>query len=134
MCDPNPTGAVGVDSAVSGKPIVDLPGCPPNPYNLLAVVLDYVTMGRLPQLDEYSRPKFAYDRVIHENCPRRGHFDAGRSLSAPVAASCTRVVEEVLRELDRLGASSQERKPALDPGIWWTPVDEVEQRMTGDQP
>jgi len=37
--DPNPTGAVGVDSVVTGKPIVNLPGCPPNPYNLLAVVL-----------------------------------------------------------------------------------------------
>ena len=76
--DPNPTGAVGVDSVVSGKPIINLPGCPPNPYNLLAVVLEYVTMGKLPEMDELHRPKFAYDRVIHENCPRRGHFDAGR--------------------------------------------------------
>jgi len=67
-----------VDSVISGKPIVNLPGCPPNPYNLLAVVLEYVTMGRLPELDQYGRPKFAYDRVIHENCPRRAHFDAGR--------------------------------------------------------
>jgi len=80
--DPNPTGAVGVDSVVEGKPIINLPGCPPNPYNLLAVVLEYVTMGRLPQLDEYSRPRFAYDRVIHENCPRRAHFDAGRFAAA----------------------------------------------------
>jgi len=76
--DPNPTGAAGVDSVVSGKPIVNIPGCPPNPYNLLAVVLEYVTMGRLPELDQLNRPKFAYDRVIHENCPRRAHFDAGR--------------------------------------------------------
>jgi len=80
--DPNPTGAVGVDSVISGKPIVNLPGCPPNPYNLLAVVLEYVTMGRLPALDEFNRPKFAYDRVIHENCPRRAHFDAGRFAAA----------------------------------------------------
>src|SRR5579871_5063339 len=80
--DPNPTGAVGVDSVVSGKPIVNLPGCPPNPYNLLAVVLEYVTMGRLPELDQFGRPKFAYDRVIHENCPRRAHFDAGRFAAA----------------------------------------------------
>ncbi len=76
--DPNPTGAVGVSSVISGKPIINLPGCPPNPYNLLAVVLEYVTMGKLPALDESGRPKFAYDRVIHENCPRRAHFDAGR--------------------------------------------------------
>ncbi len=76
--DPNPTGAVGVDSVISGKPIINLPGCPPNPYNLLAVVLEYVTMGRLPEMDSLNRPRFAYERVIHENCPRRAHFDAGR--------------------------------------------------------
>ena len=76
--DPNPTGAMGADSVISGKPIINLPGCPPNPYNLLAVVLEYVTMKRLPALDELNRPKFAYERVIHENCPRRAHFDAGR--------------------------------------------------------
>jgi len=76
--DPNPTGAVGADTVISGKPIVNLPGCPPNPYTLLAVVLEYATMNRLPELDELRRPIFAYERVIHENCPRRAHFDAGR--------------------------------------------------------
>ncbi len=76
--DPNPTGAVGVDSIITNKPVINLPGCPPNPYNLIGVVLEYVTMGKLPALDEIGRPKFAYERVIHENCPRRAHFDAGR--------------------------------------------------------
>lgn len=75
---PNPTGATGVDSILTEKPVVNLPGCPPNPYNLLAVVLEYATMGRLPALDDNNRPKFAYDRVIHDHCPRRAHFDAGR--------------------------------------------------------
>ncbi len=76
--DPNPTGAMGVDAVITDKAIVNLPGCPPNPYTLLAVVLEYATMGKLPALDAYNRPKFAYERVIHENCPRRAHFDAGR--------------------------------------------------------
>ncbi len=80
--DPNPTGAVGVDSIVTGIPVINLPGCPPNPYNLLGVVLEFVTMGKLPELDDERRPKFAYDRVIHENCPRRAHFDAGRFATA----------------------------------------------------
>jgi hydrogenase small subunit len=35
-------------------------------------------MGTLPELDDKGRPKFAYGRVIHEHCPRRAHFDAGR--------------------------------------------------------
>lgn len=76
--DPNPTGAVGVDSIVKGKPIVNIPGCPPNPYTLLGTVLQYARYGTLPALDEQKRPKFAFDRVIHDHCPRRGHFDAGR--------------------------------------------------------
>ena len=35
-------------------------------------------MGKLPELDDQGTPKFAYGRVIHEDCPRRAHFDAGR--------------------------------------------------------
>ncbi|MFI5398546.1 MAG: hydrogenase small subunit [Candidatus Binatia bacterium] len=77
--DPNPTDAVGVDAIIkSGKPIINIPGCPPNPYTLLGTVLQYATAGTLPALDEFKRPKFAYDRHIHDHCPRRPHFDAGR--------------------------------------------------------
>jgi hydrogenase small subunit len=75
---PNPTGAVGVDSIIKNKPIVNIPGCPPNPYILLGTVLQYARAGSLPELDDKKRPKFAYDRVIHEHCPRRPHFDSGR--------------------------------------------------------
>ena len=76
--DPNPTGAVGVNEIVKGKPVVTIPGCPANPYNLLGTVLQFATFGTLPALDEKGRPKFAYARVIHDDCPRRAHFDAGR--------------------------------------------------------
>jgi hydrogenase small subunit len=76
--DPNPTGAVGVDAIVKGKPIVNIPGCPANPYNLLGTVLQFATFGTLPKLDAKGRPEFAYGRVIHDDCPRRPHFDNGR--------------------------------------------------------
>ena len=74
----NPTGSTGVISLVKNKPVVNLPGCPPNPYVLLATVLEYARTGKVPALDEQNRPKFAYDRLIHDHCPRRPHFDAGR--------------------------------------------------------
>jgi len=74
----NPTGATGVIKLVKNKPVVNIPGCPPNPYTLLATVLEYARAGKLPALDEQNRPKFAYDRYIHDHCPRRPHFDAGR--------------------------------------------------------
>jgi hydrogenase small subunit len=76
--DPNPTGAVGVNKIVTDKPVVSIPGCPANPYNLLGTVLQFATFGTLPALDDLGRPKFAYARTIHEDCPRRPHFDAGR--------------------------------------------------------
>jgi hydrogenase small subunit len=74
----NPTGAVGVSEILPDKTIINVPGCPPNPYNFLSTVLQFVAFGTLPALDEKGRPKFAYGRLIHENCERRPHFDAGR--------------------------------------------------------
>lgn len=76
--DPDPTGAVGVVDLMPEKTIVNIPGCPPNPYTLLGVVLQLADSGTLPELDEQRRPKFAFDRNIHDQCPRRAHFDAGQ--------------------------------------------------------
>ena len=76
--DPNPTGAQPVHEILPGRTVVNIPGCPPSPYNFLSTVLHFVTFGTLPALDEKNRPRFAYGRLIHENCERRPHFDAGR--------------------------------------------------------
>jgi hydrogenase small subunit len=76
---PNPTGAVSTHEALGGKfPVVNIPGCPPNPYNFLSTVLYLLTFKKLPELDDKGRPRFAYRRLIHEGCERRPHFDAGR--------------------------------------------------------
>lgn len=74
---PNPTGAGSV-ADILGRPVLNLPGCPPNPYNFLTTVVHHLVLGKLPELDAKGRPKFAYGRLIHENCERRAHFDAGR--------------------------------------------------------
>jgi hydrogenase small subunit len=85
---PNPTGAIGIHDALNlygitktdgmPLPVINLPGCPASPYNILSTVLYYLTLHQLPELDAKNRPKFAYGRLIHENCERRPHFDAGR--------------------------------------------------------
>jgi hydrogenase small subunit len=75
---PNPTEAKGAQAVLPGKTVLNLPGCPPNPYNFLATVMHFLTFGTLPELDAQGRPKFAYGRLVHENCERRPHFDAGR--------------------------------------------------------
>ena len=58
---PNPTGAVGVDSIVKNKPVVNIPGCPPNPYILLGTVLQFARTGTIPELDD----KITWDLVDH---------------------------------------------------------------------
>lgn len=76
---PNPTGAVSTEKALQGKfKVINIPGCPPNPYNFLSTVLYVLSFNKLPDLDAKGRPLFAYRRLIHEGCERRPHFDAGR--------------------------------------------------------
>lgn len=75
---PNPTGAVSLQEILPGKTVINIPGCPPNPHNFLATVAHIITYQRPPALDAKNRPEFAYARLIHENCERRPHFDAGR--------------------------------------------------------
>lgn len=74
----NPTGAVSLSEALGGKPVINIPGCPPNPQNFLATVVHLITFNSAPKLDAEGRPTFAYGRLIHEHCERRPHFDAGR--------------------------------------------------------
>jgi [NiFe] hydrogenase small subunit len=85
---PNPTGAKGVSEALGIK-TVNIPGCPPNPINFVGTVVNYLLFGKLPDLDDKGRPLFAYGQLVHDQCPRRGHFEAGefvKSFDSPEAA------------------------------------------------
>lgn len=101
--DPNPTGAKGTHEIIPDKTVINVPGCPPNPYNFLSTVLYLLTFKQPPELDEKNRPKFAYGRLVHENCERRPHFDAGRfalefgDAGTSKASACTRLGARVRR-------------------------------------
>ena len=73
---PNPTNAQPLHK-ITGKPVINVPGCPPSEKNIVGNVLNFLLFGTLPSLDVYNRPKWAYGRRIHDLCERRGHFDAG---------------------------------------------------------
>ena len=73
---PNPTKAKGVGQALGIK-TVNIAGCPPNSINIIATIVHYLLLGKLPALDEYGRPLFAYGTTIHEQCPRRAHYENG---------------------------------------------------------
>ena len=71
---PNPGGYKGVGDAL-GMKVINLPGCPENPVNLVGTIVNYRLLGQLPALDDMGRPVFAYGKTIHDQCPRRAHFE-----------------------------------------------------------
>ena len=75
---PNPTGAVPVGAIVKGKPIINVPGCPPIPVVITGVLLQYLTFGQLPELDALGRPKAFYGQTIHDRCYRRPFYERGQ--------------------------------------------------------
>ncbi|HSK47743.1 MAG TPA: hydrogenase small subunit [Coriobacteriia bacterium] len=91
-----PTGvdewATGVSQYFAKKniatPVVNLPTCPVNPEWVVAMVIDTVILGGIDaegkvtpefvsKLDEFGRPKLIFGQTVHDNCPRRGHFENG---------------------------------------------------------
>lgn len=74
---PNPTEAVGVSEALKRDDIINLPGCPTNPTNIVGTLLSYLMFEELPTLDKFNRPLWAYEGRVHDNCERRGHYELG---------------------------------------------------------
>lgn len=80
---PNPSGAMGVGELMARglaprRPLVNLPGCPPIPEVIGAVLAHRVAFGAFPPLDERARPLAFYGETVHDRCSRRGHYEAGR--------------------------------------------------------
>ncbi|MBP1678897.1 MAG: hydrogenase small subunit [Bacteroidetes bacterium] len=74
---PNPTEATPIHKIISGKPIINVPGCPPIGEVMAATVVHLLAFERVPQLDGLSRPKAFYSRRVHDTCYRRPNYDAG---------------------------------------------------------
>ena len=84
---PNPAGAIGISEYLKSQdvatPVINLPTCPVNPEWIVAMVVDVLFLGKLEsgaildELDEFGRPKIIFGQTIHDNCPRRGHFENG---------------------------------------------------------
>jgi hydrogenase small subunit len=84
----NPTGAMGLRDYLGwswtsrlGIPIVNLPGCPVQPNNitetLLALVLQLVGLAPMIDLDDQGRPRWLFERTVHETCNRAGFAEEG---------------------------------------------------------
>lgn len=82
----NPTGAMGLGDYLgagfrtgAGQPLIALPGCPTQPDNLTETLLYllYQVVGRAPAipLDEAGRPRWLFERTLHEGCDRGGYYE-----------------------------------------------------------
>lgn len=80
---PNPTGAMGIGELmdkcmIPRRPLVNVPGCPPIPEVMSAVLVHRIAFGAFPPLDELGRPLAFFGETVHDRCSRRGHYEAGR--------------------------------------------------------
>jgi len=78
QANPNPTGAVAVSDVVKDKPIINISGCPPIPVVITGTLVQYLTFGKIPELDALGRPKAFYGQNIHDRCYRRPFYERGQ--------------------------------------------------------
>ena len=78
---PNPSDAIGCQLAMKEAgidvPCINIPGCPANPEWLVAVLVDVVLLGTVPELTNEGKPALIFGETVHDNCQRRGHFENG---------------------------------------------------------
>jgi len=80
---PNPTGAVSIAELLAQEkidtPVISIPGCPPHPDWLVGTLAAVMRYGLdAVEVDEIGRPRMFYGQLVHETCPRRADFDAGK--------------------------------------------------------
>ncbi len=76
---PNPTEAKGIEGAIpelKGK-VINVPGCPPNPINIVGTLVYFLQNNAIPPLDSVGRPELFFGASVHELCERLPHFEAG---------------------------------------------------------
>ncbi len=79
----NPSGSKGVMEIFKAEgittPTINLPGCAAHPDWFVATVAAVLLGGpESVKVDQHGRPQMFYRKLIHDNCPLRGQFDAGR--------------------------------------------------------
>jgi len=82
----NPTGCMGLADYLGWQwkstaeiPIVNVPGCPVQPDNMMETLLYlfYMAAGRAPMipLDDALRPTWLFGQTVHEGCDRGGYYE-----------------------------------------------------------
>jgi hydrogenase small subunit len=92
--EPNPTGCKPVSAVLReagvDTPVINIPGCPPHPDWFVGTVASLLLFGmpRPEEVDVLGRPKRFFGVLIHERCPRRADFEAGKFARAIGEPGC----------------------------------------------
>lgn len=78
-----PSRGQPVSAVLPHRTVVKIPTCPGHPEQFLEALLHLLGQGEPPPLDAHGRPRAFFSRTVHQDCPRRPHFDAGRFLEDP---------------------------------------------------
>jgi hydrogenase small subunit len=84
----NPTGSMGLADylgwdfrTAAGLPIVNVPGCPVQPDNMMETLLyllyQAAGLARMIPLDDKLRPTWLFGKTVHEGCDRAGYYEQG---------------------------------------------------------
>ncbi len=78
----NVTGAVGVQDFFKkkkiDKPVINISGCPPHPDWMVGTIAYIIMKGKIPELDEYNRPKMYFGNTVHELCENLKYYRQGK--------------------------------------------------------
>ena len=73
--------SAGIGNRRPGLPIVNVPGCPVQPDNIMETLLYllYQVAGLAPMipLDDQLRPTWLFGKTVHEGCDRAGYYEQG---------------------------------------------------------
>lgn len=73
----------------SGLPVINVSGCPPHP-DWITETLALLARGRLgaDDLDEFGRPRFFADHLVHHGCPRNEYYEFKAGAQKPGDQGC----------------------------------------------
>lgn len=71
---PNPSRSLSAQQVLRQRRVINVPGCPVHP-DWAVGTLSHVLLFGEPELDSFGRPVLFFGDTIHDNCPRRQHFE-----------------------------------------------------------
>ena len=85
-----PGGLLGADfRSRAGLPVINISGCPVHP-GWVTDTLVQLSLGQFPasDLDEFGRPRFFADHLVHHGCSRNEFYEFKASAEAPGQLGC----------------------------------------------